>query len=778
MSITADLYGLIAKANPYLGSLPGYSQAVGYDGHTALRSFTTLTQQPGIYYNASSKTLVVSKDGTNLSNIDFRGVSVYVQANNVTLTNCTFDASVGSVAVRGMSGYANLTIDHCSFDGLKLDKSFLPIYAMGTNTVVTNSSFKNAQSDVISIASGRIADNLIDGSGYQTGAHADAISISGFKTNGPIVIENNVIDWRSQSDAKVETNQAIRVTSDVGSISGITVQHNVLLGGSYTIGIEQDWGGPGSIKGVKIVDNVIDAGKYGGLEPTRPADLVYHDNVHVTGPAPKAGPESVGPTVAAATAGLKTIAGTAGNDTLQGKDGAEYIKGGDGQDWISAGAGNDVIEGGTGRDYLTGGAGADTFVYRSFDPGRGDLIYDFVHGVDKVDLAELPGAPSLANGWTWLGTQTFTGDPWQLRYQTGTDGLTHVQVDRDGDMKADLDIEFSGSHSFTTADFILATTMATAAASSTASAAQAASAPAGTFDTADRITGTTGADVMKGGAGNTTYVVDNAGDQVIEAVGGGTDTVLAKMSYALGAGQEIENLFAADPASKTSITLSGNEFDNHIVGSAASQWLDGKAGADVMEGLGGDDTYLVDNARDVVIEAAGQGTDIVYTTVSYALAAGQEVEILAARTPAATTPLSLTGNEFANTVRGGAGNDVLDGGAGADILEGRGGHDTFVFKTSLGGGNVDHIVDFAAGDDRIVLDHGIFAGLAPGELDANAFVDLSAPGAKLHPHDRILYDGTTGTLSYDPDGSGSATATPFAVLDNKAVVGHHDFLIV
>lgn len=48
----------------------------------------------------------------------------------------------------------------------------------------------------------------------------------------------------------------------------------------------------------------------------------------------------------------------------------------------------------------------------------------------------------------------------------------------------------------------------------------------------------TGADTMIGGLSNDTYTVDNAGDQVIEVAGEGTDTVAARISYALGANLE------------------------------------------------------------------------------------------------------------------------------------------------------------------------------------------------------------------------------------------------
>src|SRR5262249_45715699 len=60
----------------------------------------------------------------------------------------------------------------------------------------------------------------------------------------------------------------------------------------------------------------------------------------------------------------------------------------------------------------------------------------------------------------------------------------------------------------------------------------------------DRLNGGTGADLMNGGAGNDAYFVDDAGDQVIEAAGGGNDVVFASIDYTLGAGQAIETLQA------------------------------------------------------------------------------------------------------------------------------------------------------------------------------------------------------------------------------------------
>ncbi|PWR18205.1 pectinesterase family protein, partial [Zavarzinia aquatilis] len=76
--------------------------------------------------------------------------------------------------------------------------------------------------------------------------------------------------------------------------------------------------------------------------------------------------------------------------------------------------------------------------------------------------------------------------------------------------------------------------------------------------------------------------------------------------------------------------LFGGAAADTLAGLGGDDLIDGRGGADTMSGGVGDDSYVVDDAGDTVIEAAGEGNDTVSTSVTYTLAAGQEIETLQA----------------------------------------------------------------------------------------------------------------------------------------------------
>lgn len=187
------------------------------------------------------------------------------------------------------------------------------------------------------------------------------------------------------------------------------------------------------------------------------------------------------------------------------------------------------------------------------------------------------------------------------------------------------------------------------------------------------LNGGVDADTYSGGLGNDTYVVDNASDVVTEALDQGFDLVQSSINYTLVANVENLSLIGA-----VAINGIGNALDNIIVGNGASNVLDGLAGVDNMSGGGGNDTYLIDNALDIVIEAFNQGIDQVQTGLTFALT--DNVENL---TLTGAAGINGTGNALGNILIGNSANNILNGGAGADSMVGGSGNDIYVVDNVL-----------------------------------------------------------------------------------------------
>ena len=126
--------------------------------------------------------------------------------------------------------------------------------------------------------------------------------------------------------------------------------------------------------------------------------------------------------------------------------------------------------------------------------------------------------------------------------------------------------------------------------------------------------------------------------------------------------------------------------------------------------------------------------------------------------------IDLSGND---TLTGGSGNDILTGGAGNDTLTGGAGNDIFLFDTAPNSAsNLDVLVDFLSGTDRLMFDASVFTGLAPiaGRLNTDAFVSGAGVITAQDATDRFIYNTSNGALYFDRDGSGGAAAIQIAVL--------------
>ncbi len=96
-------------------------------------------------------------------------------------------------------------------------------------------------------------------------------------------------------------------------------------------------------------------------------------------------------------------------------------------------------------------------------------------------------------------------------------------------------------------------------------------------------------------------------------------------------------------------------------GGTAGDLLDPGTGPQTMFGLAGDDTYVVDDVDDIVVENLDQGIDTVQTALSYTLTANVENLMLTG-----SGDLSGTGNALDNVLTSNSGHDTLTGGAGDD----------------------------------------------------------------------------------------------------------------
>jgi Ca2+-binding RTX toxin-like protein len=408
--------------------------------------------------------------------------------------------------------------------------------------------------------------------------------------------------------------------------------------------------------------------------------------------------------------GNNVLSGLGGNDELYGDDGNDTLDGGLDNDNLFGGDGNDSLVGGAGNDRLTGGDGIDTL-----NGGAGNDYY-VVDGQDRpVVEAAAGGDDTVESPVSWTlelnvenlilaaGAGAING--------TGNAGNNHLLGNESSNTLTGL----AGN---------------------------------------DTLDGAAGADRMDGGLGNDTYLVDHAGDVVIEALNQGTDRIISSIQLSR-LPDHVENLTLALPVglgpgttgvgygNDLANTIVGSQYADFLLGFAGNDVLDGREGADSLQGGLGNDTFLFDHPGDFAVEFAGEGTDLVLSAVSiFRLPNNVENATLTG-----LENLSLFGNSAANVLTGNAGNNFIDGLGGADIMAGGLGDDEYlvnVFVAALPAASDIVTEALNAGTDKVYayvtyvlpanvenLQLGNTAGNINGTGNALNNVLLGNPGANL-----------------------------------------------
>lgn len=417
------------------------------------------------------------------------------------------------------------------------------------------------------------------------------------------------------------------------------------------------------------------------------------------------------------------LLGNAANNLLDGKDGNDQINGGSGNDTLLGGAGHDSLYGDSGNDLMRGGVGDDIYIV--------DNILDVVEEVAGQGNDSVHSSSSFTLG-AEVENLLLTGS---ANTSGAGNALNNVINGNTGDNRLD---GFGGNDVIT--------------------------GNAGN----DTLDGGLGNDTLSGGVGDDTYIVDIAGDSIMEGVNEGIDTVIASIDYQLSA--NLENLSLAGTIGRSgqgnalNNRLIGTSFNDRLSAEAGDDTIDGSSGNDTLIGGAGNDTYFVDSAGDSVIESANEGIDTVISSVDYTIPNNVENLTLAGSTGrwgyGNILNNSLIGTSFNDRLSGGAGADTLDGGLGNDSMLGGSGNDTYI---------VDNASDSVVESDNDGVD-SVISSIDYSLTDNVENLTLTGPVGRQGYGNR-LNNLLVGTSSNDRLSTGLGNDTLDGGLGNDSMYG-------
>jgi Ca2+-binding RTX toxin-like protein len=391
---------LAASSNEAAAATSGYPDA----SNTGV-SGGTMTKFTGSYH--------VTQDNAVISNLEVHG-DIVIEAKNVTLKNVKLISDTEWHALRIMDDATGFTLQDSEIDGG--GRTVNAIYGFGT---FLRNNLHDVENGINVIAPTVIKDNYIHDLRGGSDAHYDGIEING--GHDIDILHNTIINDHDQTSA-------VMLNNDFGGLRNITIDGNRLVGGGYTVYLDDRFnGGAVDDSSIRITNNQIGDGHWG--------DFALYDNKPIlsgntdldtvpTSPTPSgtvytgtAGNDTL-PLAGKVNSGNETYKGLAGNDLLKGGAGADKLDGGTGtdtasyagskavnvnlqtgvatgghaagdkfvsienligssyNDTLTGNAANNVLNGGAGADKLTGGSGSDTASYVNATKAVGASLYN------------------------------------------------------------------------------------------------------------------------------------------------------------------------------------------------------------------------------------------------------------------------------------------------------------------------------------------------------------------------------------------------------------------
>jgi serralysin len=455
---------MLRQAAPPGILMPGIDLPTGAPTAPQIKASSITTSTGGPYfYDPVNNRVIVSQAGAVVSGIDFGNTTLTIEANNVTVVNDTFEPTTQyySITTGATSG---AVVENCTFTGPKTSSGMESFISSANAITIQNNSFINAPGDAIHINAGTITGNYFSGSGYGVGQHPDGIWVG--MTTGPVTITGNFMDETQNSDAPAISNSCVRITTEQGNTSNVTITGNYMLGSNFPIEVSP--GANGVFSNVVVTQNYVGFGVYGDFYSTNVAGATLTGNFVFdftnTAYSTNAWAAYVPPT-------LRTLTSTGGSVTNDSTTLSTTVYGaGYSQIHLYGNKSFTNFVGGSARQGLTMGAGANIITELAIGDSAWITGTDYVNGFDPskdvIDLSYIdadPATPGMQN-FAYVGNSPLSGPCAEVHwYKDTVAGITYVEARLAGDTAVDLTIVLYGMPTLTAANFALTSAQSTAA---------------------------------------------------------------------------------------------------------------------------------------------------------------------------------------------------------------------------------------------------------------------------------------------------------------------------